>query len=251
MRGMNSQFQQSGGQGFGGRGPRGQEETDEQGVTPVALENADESENSGVLSGESEAGQLSERDQGDSEGEGGSGHKGGKRGEHPEPEDLAQEVVNNDDGSITLSVSSTDSEGETHSRSVTVSDNDTGGIDISSANDEGRSKTVTISADEDGGVDLDIVCINEDGETVSRHVELDMNDDGTVSLEELFTDPDGEEQSIVRDIELAKLLGDESETLNVYEVVEGYLERGHFDLTDVDLTGLNNLDASSVDLFSI
>lgn len=234
MKGMNNQYQQAGNQGFGGRG-QGRQESDEGQEVLNAAEQTPEGNEEGAQPGH------------------GGGHRGpgGHRGERPEPEDIAQENVVNEDGSVTIKVTVTDHEGELHTKSVTVSDNEKGGIDILSESEEGRSKQVTVSEDEDGGVDLDITCVKEDGETVSRHIELDMNDDGTVHLEEFFTDSDGVEQSISHDFDLARLLGDEDEELNVYEVVEGYLERGPIDLTDVDLTGLNNMDSGFQDLLIV
>ena len=175
------------------------------------------------------------------------GHRGPKK---PPMEEVSQEVVNNEDGSISITISGTDPEGEVRSNTVTVSDNGEGGIDIASLNDQGRSKTVAVSEDaEDGGVDLDIVCINEEGETVTKHVELDMNDDGTISFEALIT-RDGEEFTVEKELELARFLGEEDEELNVIEVVEAYLERGPIDMTEVDLTGLNN-QATDVDLLVV
>lgn len=168
--------------------------------------------------------------------------EGGRGPRKPGLEDVTQEVINNEDGSIDITVSGTGRDGEIHTRSVNISDNEAGGINISSSNEEhGTSKTTTISEDtEDGGVDIDIVMTNEEGETFTKHLELDLNDDGTLSIESAF-DKDGELIIHEHSVDLARFLGEEGEELSVAEVVEAYLDKGPFDMTDVELTGLNNL----------
>lgn len=168
--------------------------------------------------------------------------EGGRGSRKPGLEDVTQEVINNEDGSIDISVSGTGRDGEIHTQSVNISDNEAGGIDISSSNEEhGTSKTTSISEDaEDGGVDIDIVMTNEEGETFTKHLELDLNDDGTLSIESAF-DKDGELIIHEHSVDLARFLGEEGEELSVAEVVEAYLDKGPFDMTDVELTGLNNL----------
>lgn len=218
----------------------------------------------------------------------GSPGRGGPR--RPELDDLTQEAVNNEDGSIDISVSGTNVEGEVHTYSVNISDNETGGISIIESRTEqddeeivddeavdseealdgeeleageeieghhegghqhpSGDKVVTISEDaEDGGVDMDIVVTNEDGETFTKHIELDLNEDGSLSIEEAF-DRDGELIIHNRDVDLAVFLGEEGEVLNVAEVVEAYLDKGPIDMTDVELTGLNNL-MTGADFFEI
>lgn len=194
--------------------------------------------------------------------ESGRGGRGGR--ERAELEDITQSVTNNDDGSIDISVSGTDPEGEVRTFNANISDNESGGIDIltscekeepEEALEEGeenssREKVVTISEDsEDGGVDIDIQITNAEGEMITQHIELDMNDDGTLSFEKTFEHDD---ELIVhqRDLDLALFLGGEGETLNVAEVVEAYLDKGPIDMTDVELTGLNNL-MTGADFFEI
>lgn len=157
-------------------------------------------------------------------------------------EDATQEVINNEDGSIDITVSGTGRDGEIHTHSVNIADNASGGIDISSSNEErGTSKTTTISEDsEDGGVDIDVVVTNEEGETFTKHIELDLDDEGLLSVESLF-EKDGEQVVREHSVDLERYLGEEGEVLSVAEVVEAYLDRGPFDMTDVELTGLNNL----------
>lgn len=182
------------------------------------------------------------------------GHQGAEGKGHgpqrPPLEDQSQTVITNDDGSVEITLAGTDPDGEVHTNTVTLSDSAEGGISIHSLNDQGREKSVTISEDsDDGGVDIDISCINEEGETVSRHIELDLNDDGTLSFTSLSV-RDGEEQVREHTLELAQFLGEEGEALNVAEVFEASMARGPIDLTDVDLSGLNSL-ASELDLLLV
>lgn len=165
----------------------------------------------------------------------------GHHGHRPAPEDLTQSSTTNEDGDVVVTLTATDHDGEEHTREITVADNEDGGIDISSSKDDGGSKTVTISADEDGGVDIDVVCINSEGESSTRHIELDMNDDGTISFEGLFSH-DGEEKTVEKTLELEHFLGSADEELTVAEVVEAHLERAHIDTDQLDLSGLSNLD---------
>lgn len=220
-----------------------QNETEQQDQGQFTLTSA-ESELVEIAELDADATETSETESdGGPRGQGGRS-EGGPRGSRPEPEDLTQESVTNDDGSVDVTMTATNSEGEEHVRKFTIADNDEGGIDISSSREDGGSRTVTISADDDGGVDIDVVCINEEGETSTRHIELDMNDDGTISFEGLFT-RDGEEHTVERTLEVERFLGEADEELTVAEVLEAHLERGHVDMDALDLTGLSNLDAST------
>lgn len=169
----------------------------------------------------------------------------GPKDEKPKLEDVTQEVVNNEDGSISVVVTGTGRDGESHSVAVSIADNDAGGISITSENDQGHGRSVSVTEDaEDGGVDLDISHENKDGETVTQHIELDMNDDGTISFEMLLS-KNGEEHIVERTLDVEHFLGEAGEELNVAEVVEAFLERGPIDMTDIELTGLNNLSTGA------
>jgi len=171
-------------------------------------------------------------------------HKGGPmKGEHrkPELEDLTQTVEQHEDGSVSITLSGTTEDGDVRSKTLTISDAAEGGVELASVNDMGRSKLTTITEDaEDGGVDLDVVCTNEEGETVSRHIELDMNEDGTISFV-AETVHDGETLVHERTLSVERFLGEADEALTVAEVVESMLDRGPMDLTEVDLSGISNL----------
>jgi len=181
---------------------------------------------------------------------GGHGPRGGHK--KPKLEDVTQEVVTNADGSVDVTLTGTDKDGETRTSVVSIADNSEGGVSIVSTKDDGKSRTVAVSEDaKDGGVDVAITHENAEGETVTKLIELDMNDDGTISFEMLFTDKDGEEQTVQRDLELERFLGEADEELTVAEVVEAFLDRGPVDASGIDLTGLNNLDNGTADLLVV
>jgi hypothetical protein len=177
--------------------------------------------------------------------------KGRERHDKPEPEDLIQTSAVNEDGSVLVTTSFTGRDGELHGRTLTIADNEDGGVVINTARaDNTHSKTVIFSEDlEDNGIDIDISFLTTDGEAKSRHVELDLNEDGTLTMEVSF-EHDGEEITRSTNLELAKYLGEEGEQLTMTEVIESYLDRGHLDATSIDLTGLNNI-ATDADLIII
>lgn len=171
--------------------------------------------------------------------------KGKKHDKREAPEDLTQTSDVNDNGSAVVTLSATGHDGEEHNHFFTIGDGEDGSIEIISNHGEDTgSKTVTISEDvDDGGIDLDIVHVNAEGESHSRHIEMDMNDDGSVALEITF-ERDGEQHTHSLDLDIVKLLGEEGEALTVSEVMESYLECRHIELSTVDLTGVTNYDAS-------
>lgn len=189
---------------------------------------------------------MSQNDQSAQQSQGPQGEGRGHGDKKPKLEDVTQEVVSNEDGSVSVTVTGTGRDGESHSVEVSIADNDEGGVSITSENDQGHSRSVSITEDaEDGGVDVDITRANEEGETVTQHIELDMNDDGTISFEMLVSKEGEDDHVVERTLEVEHFLGEAGEALNVAEVVEAFLDRGPVDMTDIELTGLNNLSTGA------
>ena len=145
-----------------------------------------------------------------------------------------------DDGSIEITLT-TGSLDFSFTRVVTLDQADDGSYSITQTRGNGEV-TQVVSADTDGGVDVDITQTLPDGNTLTQHVELDVNSDGQLVVGIDFTAPDGTLTTHTHTVSLAAALGSADESLTVAEVTEVLLTHAGVDVT---LTGVADLLASA------
>ena len=161
--------------------------------------------------------------------------------------DLSQTATENEDGSVDVIQTLTGPRGNEGSRSVSVTENEDGSYSLTLDQARGLDNSVTISNNDGGGLSVDRVYTGPQGNTITRQADISQDGD-TFVFSGTITGPRGETQSFENETDLSRLIErtGEQPSLEAADFAEAVLTRWGVDTDVPEIIGVLDTETDAV-----